>query len=357
MTLKSFYAEISIIALTIIAFFAHLFNLTFQCLQPDEQYTAMVVTNNTLPYVIKYAITQDCNPPLYYMAAWLSSTIFGSVSALSLRLPAVIFCALCVPVWYLAGKELHGKTTGLLTAAATLCMFPFWFYSQDARAYTLVMLLFGGFIYYYIKMYRGDKSGWTLFAGSLFAALCLYAHYYAIVPILLLLALLFLKDRTLAFIEFIQTGILTVPLIWSLQWVEKRPLSAFGIYAFTPDKLFLYTPEELLGWSIVIFAPLLVYAWFRTREPLVKTFLTASVISWLSLIPLGLLTLIAPRYILLLSPLLIICAMIPLAEYIDKRKSVVQKTVIAAGLLFFIFALNFTGILTWLTFSYCNYVI
>lgn len=355
--IRKYWTELSIIGLTILAFFAHLYNLTFQCLQPDEQYTAMVVTNHTLPYVIKYAIMQDCNPPLYYMSAWLSSIISNQVSPLSLRLPAVVFCALCVPVWYLTGKELHGKTTGLLTAAATLCMFPFWYYSQDARAYTLIMLLFGCFIYYYIKLYRGDKSRWTLFAGSLCAALCLYAHYYAVVPILILLALLFLKDRAIGLIEFVQMGILTAPLIWSLQWVEKRPLSAFGIYAFTPDKLFLYTPEELLGWSIVIFVPLLIISWFRSKEPLVKTFLIASVLSWLSLIPLGLLTLIAPRYILLLSPLLITCAMIPVSEYIERRKTIIQKIVVAGGLLFFIAALNFTGILTWLTFSYCNFVI
>ncbi len=355
--LQKWWAEITVIFLTITTFLAHLYNLSFQCLQIDEQYTAMVVTNHTLPYVIKYAITQDCNPPLFYMSAWLSSQFFNEVSPFSLRLPAVIFCALCVPAWYFVGKELHGKLTGILTGAAMLCMFPFWYYSQDARGYTLVMLLFGCFLYYFIKLYRGDKTRWSIFAGSLFAASCLYAHYYAIIPILILIAALFLKDRAMAVIEFIQMGLLTVPLIWSLQWIPQRPLAAFGIYAFTPEKLILYTPEELLGWSVFIFVPLLAYAYFRAKEPMVKPLMNAALLTWATMIPLGLLTLIAPRYILLLSPLLIICALIPVSEYIEKRKSIVQKAVMIGALLFCIAAFNYTGILTWLTFSYCNYII
>ena len=355
--LQKYWAELSVTLLTITAFLAHLYNISFQCLQIDEQYTAMVVTNHTLPYVIKYAITQDCNPPLYYMAAWFSSQIFHEVSPLSLRLPAIIFCAILVPVYYFVGKELHSKLAGILTVAATICMFPYWYYAQDARAYTLVMLLFGCFIYYYIKLYRGDKTRWVIFAGSLFAALCLYAHYYSIVPILILLGILMIKDRAIGLIEFIQMAILTVPLIWSLQWIQQRPLSSFGIYAFTPTQLLLYTPYELLGLSIIILIPLIIYSYFRSKEPMIKSLLIASALSWLSTIPLGQLTLIAPRYILLLSPLLVLCAMIPVAEFIEKRKTVAQEIIIAGGLLFFILALNCTAIVTWLTFSYCNYVI
>jgi uncharacterized membrane protein len=355
--LQKYWAELSVAFLTITTFLAHLYNISFQCLQIDEQYTAMVVTNHTLPYVIKYAITQDCNPPLYYMAAWFSSQIFNEVSPLSLRFPAIIFCALLIPVYYFIGKELHSKLAGILTGAATICMFPYWYYAQDARAYTLVLLLFGCFVYYYIKLYRGDKTRWIIFAGSLFAALCLYAHYYSIVPILILFGILIIKDKAIGLIEFIQMAILTVPLIWSLQWIPQRPLAAFGVYAFTPDKLLLYTPYELLGMSIVIFIPLIIYAYARSKDRLVNVFILAAAISWLSTIPLGQLTLIAPRYILLLSPLLVLCAMIPVAQFIEKRKTVAQKIVIAGGLLFFILTLNCAAIMTWLTFSYCDYII
>lgn len=86
--------------------------------------------------VIKHA---EITPPLYFVAARIT-TWFGHSVAL-LRLPSLIAGGLSIPVVYLLGTVTVGRRPALVaTALTTLSPFMI-YYSAEARAYSLMMLL------------------------------------------------------------------------------------------------------------------------------------------------------------------------------------------------------------------------
>jgi hypothetical protein len=81
----------------------------------------------------------EITPPLYFVAAWLT-TQFGH-SAILLRLPSLIAGSLSIPVCYLLGVRTVGRRAALVgTALVTLAPFAI-YYSTEARAYGVMMLL------------------------------------------------------------------------------------------------------------------------------------------------------------------------------------------------------------------------
>ena len=73
----------------------------------------------------------------------------------------------------------------------------------------------------------------------------------------------------------------------------------------------------------------------------------------LSLIAVSQFTGTMPRYAVLVSPLVIVVAMYPVSEWIDRLKTLNQKIAVFALVLFVIFLFNYGSILEWLTFSVC----
>src|SRR3954447_21771435 len=84
----------------------------------------------------------ESTPPLYYVLAWVWSKVFGT-GEFGLRSLSALFGTLTIPLAFVLGRELIGRSTGLVAAA--LCAFNpllVW-YSQEARSYALMVLLTG----------------------------------------------------------------------------------------------------------------------------------------------------------------------------------------------------------------------
>lgn len=85
---------------------------------------------------IKHA---EITPPLYFLAAWLTSQI-GHAPEL-LRLPSLVAGTLSIPVMYLLGLRTVGRRAALVATAVT-ALAPFMiYYSSEARSYGVMMLL------------------------------------------------------------------------------------------------------------------------------------------------------------------------------------------------------------------------
>jgi len=85
---------------------------------------------------IKHA---EITPPLYFVAAWLTSHLGHSV--LALRLPSLLAGALSLPVLYRLGIRIVGRRAALVATGLT-ALSPFMiYYSTEARAYGVMMLL------------------------------------------------------------------------------------------------------------------------------------------------------------------------------------------------------------------------
>jgi mannosyltransferase len=123
-------------------------------------------------------LRQDGSPPLYYMLLNLWRELYPADET-AMRVPSVAFAVLTVPIGFWAGRRLFGDRAGW-AAAALFAFDPFvTIYAQEARMYSLLILLAllatVGFVEGFVHGRRGYLA---LFAGSL--ALMLYTHNWAL---------------------------------------------------------------------------------------------------------------------------------------------------------------------------------
>lgn len=131
-----------------------------QSLWLDEAITAVAVRNNSfIELLIKFS-PNDFHPPLYYLFLKLWTIFFG-FTEIVLRMPSVIFGVLAIFFIYKIG----GKKAAILMAVNPLAIY----YSQEARMYSLAMLLVTASVFFFIKKKR------FLFVLSFLAAL--YTDY------------------------------------------------------------------------------------------------------------------------------------------------------------------------------------
>jgi 4-amino-4-deoxy-L-arabinose transferase-like glycosyltransferase len=119
----------------------------------------------------------EISPPLYFVLAWFATQL-GSAPEL-VRLPALIAGTAAIPLSYLLGLRLSGRTAGL-AAAAVMALSPFMVtFSATGRAYSLmVAMLICSTLAMLAAMRSGRARWWVLFA--LFTSLAMYSHYTAV---------------------------------------------------------------------------------------------------------------------------------------------------------------------------------
>ena len=182
-----------------LGFCLRLINLN-QSLWLDEAITALAVKNNTLTQIITTFSPGDFHPPLYYLILKLWTNVFG-YSEIALRIPSVIFGVLTIFVVYKIGEKLSNKRTGLF-AAILMAVNPLGvYYSQEARMYSLAMMLVAGSIYFL------QEKKWFWFV--IFATASLYTDYLPglMLPVYFLLT----KNRK----------ILLAPVVLFFPWIPS----------------------------------------------------------------------------------------------------------------------------------------
>ena len=368
---RKYWAGILVVFITLFGLALRLYQLDYQCLNVDE-FTSYNIANHTASYIVNYAwnmgdtiggvqLGGDYNPPTYYLLVHYSMQLLGGFSRFAVRIPAVIFGTLCIPVIYFVGKELHNKTLGLLAATLVSFMFPFYVYSQDARPYSLVMLAFLLFTYCFIRAWRGDSSDYTAVGLAVFAALCFYSHYYSLIPVGLAFLLLLLKRPLISCFGMLNAAVLMTPMLILFNFKQvltrQSPLQ-FGVGWYGPGQYAEYMANELLCWSWVILVPLFIYSVWKCgkKEPLLKVLLFIALVAVLAGIPLTHFTAIVPRYALLVAPLLLLVALYPVAEWVDNQPTRAKAITLFLSFAFLIFLFNFGSLYSWNTFNYCPYM-
>ncbi len=352
---RRLFFPIAVITITLFGFLLRLYRLDWQCLMVDEATTAYIASQN-VSWIVHYSLGQDYNPPLYYLVAHYSAVIFGDMSRFAARFPAVIFGALAIPVAYFVGKEFDSKTLGLLLASLLSFMFPFFYYSQNARTYSLVMLAFLGFVYFWLRVYKGDARNLTLVWLSGCIALCFWSHYYSVVPIAIMMMFLLRKKSTVIKIAAL-TLLFISPLIAMFdfsQFSTRTNHGVFNVLWVSPYQIALTTPNEMFCWSVVVIVPLAFYSlWKYFRNDLVKIFTAASFIPALLIIPMARFTAVMPRYAVFVAPLVMAVAMLPVSRYIDDAKDFDKKIAVFLGVAFLVFLLNYGSIWSWTSYDVC----
>jgi len=124
----------------------------------------------------------DRTPPLYLLLLHYWMQLFGD-SEFSVRLPSVFFGVFSVAMLYKVGTLLINKRTGLMSAFIMAISAYQIYYSQEARAYTMTILLALISFYFFLKLFEG-KDYWTLAGYVISSTTLMYAHYYGLFLVL-----------------------------------------------------------------------------------------------------------------------------------------------------------------------------
>jgi mannosyltransferase len=170
-----------------VAAFLRFWALGRQGLWFDEARTAWFM-HGTPGQMLRALPRTESTPPLYYLAAWGWSRIFGDTE-LGLRSLSALVGVFAVALAYAAGRTLATRRVGHV-AAALVAVNPFlvW-YSQEARAYSLLVFL-GALSFWLFARARANPTPKALAAWAFASALALWTHYSAaflVVPELALL--------------------------------------------------------------------------------------------------------------------------------------------------------------------------
>lgn len=201
----------------------------------------------------------EFNPPLFY---WIEHAMlaFGESEAVLRIIPAILGI-LTIPVFYLIGKEILDRNTGIL-AAALLAFSPFAvFYSQEARAYAPMLFFYALAFWFFLRLLRSWGRRDALLFGAL-SALAFWTHFYAFVPVLaLFLFAIAVKAREMArdirsaiplALSALAFTLLSLPLIWyAVQLFFQRTggAPAFGVQGFDTIRM---TLVQISGFSEIL---------------------------------------------------------------------------------------------------------
>jgi hypothetical protein len=208
--------------------------LGVQSYHHDEIITVTRVLPDGFVHMLRRVRESESTPPLYYVLAWFWSKLFGS-GEVGLRSLSALFGTATIPVVFLAGREALGERVGLAAAGLAAVNPMLIWYSQEARAYALLVFFGALSLLFFLRALRGG-AGRDLLCWALASAAALCSHYFAGVQVAIEAAWLLwaLPDRRRAVLTAVvptaAVGLALLPLLISqinathLGWIGSLPL-------------------------------------------------------------------------------------------------------------------------------------
>ncbi len=179
----------------------------------DEGNTAQEVSF-TVGQMLTLLKHYESTPPLYYGIAWVWSRAFGDTEV-GLRSLSAVVGVLAVPMAFAAASKLVSRRAALI-AAALVAFNPYliW-YSQEARAYSLAVLLTGAGLWAFACV-RAEPTRRSLAAWTIISALALATEYYSVLVVLpeALWLLYLYRDRRELWVSLGALAVCAAPLLW-----------------------------------------------------------------------------------------------------------------------------------------------
>jgi uncharacterized membrane protein len=178
----------------------------------------------------------DNHPPLFFVALWLTTRVFG-FSQLAVHLPSIVAGTALVPAMFLTGRELFGRRTGLVAAAlAAFAPLAIW-YSQEARMYALFMLFATLVVWAQVRALRSGRVRYWV-AYTAFTIALIYTHWFSVLPIaiqqLAFAAYVFRRLRAGLPVRGVIAG---VCLSWAAILFAVLPVASYAVTQFHHDQV------------------------------------------------------------------------------------------------------------------------
>lgn len=196
-----------------------------QSLWADEGFTAKIASHSLASAASQVPHTES-TPPLYYAMAWIWAHLFGS-SAYALRSLSALFGTATVWAVYWAATALSTRRVALLAALITAVSPIMVWYSQEARAYALMLLLTVLALGFFVRALAEPRPRW-LIGWALCSAAALATHYFAVFPLAveatwLLVSLRGRRDLLAALAIPVIVGAALIPLVHYQEAHVPRP--------------------------------------------------------------------------------------------------------------------------------------
>lgn len=192
------------------------------------------------------------NTILYYAVLKLATGVIGT-SEVALRLPSAAFAAAAVPVVAAIAARVYGIRAAVI-AAGLLALNPFLVYfAQEARTYTLVVLLSSASTLLFMRALDPGARGWGRWgAWALVSAAAAWAHLFAAFVIAAQLAALALHPRRPPARVLLAAGaavaVLMAPLV--VVFLNERP-DDFGFIQPTSFEIVSATVRGFAGGTVL----------------------------------------------------------------------------------------------------------
>lgn len=266
-----------------------LYGLKIQSLWNDELSSWRRSGFSSLTEVIDLGVRPDVHPPGYQIILFYVERYMGDSETI-LRLPSAIAGIVSILIIFLIGKQLYSYKEGLIAATLLAILQAPIFYSQEARAYSLLMLTTLLAAYFWIAIIthlkKETKIPLYLTLAYIFTGIfASYLHYYGLFFIGLQgIGIVFFaprKRQTFFYIFAVYTVILLVYLPWiptmvaqfsgeSVGHIQKPRYTALLDYLFF---LFNYSKELLLLilalYGFLLFSSL--YKYWKTKTDDIKS--------------------------------------------------------------------------------------
>lgn len=118
----------------------------------------------------------EATPFVYYVVAWVWRSVFG-LGEIGLRSLSALAGTAAIPVAYAAGVVLVSRRAGVIAAALVAANPLLVWYSQEARSYSLLVLLGAGSVLAFGHALRGSRRSLAVWAAL--SALAIATHYFA----------------------------------------------------------------------------------------------------------------------------------------------------------------------------------
>lgn len=263
-----------LIGILVLAAILRMYHVDFQSVWLDELIT-MNECSPKLTFKESHAIISvwENNPILYYYLIKINSIIFGHTTFV-VRMFSAIIGVLSVYLFYLIGKEINDKKTGLIAALLGSINYFLIYYSQEARAYILLTFLTIFSFYQLIRLLKDNTIKKAIIYG-LSLTLLINTHFFGLFVLVsqVFILLIFLfdveKDKRVSYIINASiAGVIALSIWFYLSWEIFKiasELQAFWIPEPTPE-LITGIFKEFFGHSealIFIITILTVYYFIK----------------------------------------------------------------------------------------------
>jgi mannosyltransferase len=241
-----------VLGLTLLGAILRFASLNVQSVWLDESAT-MILVHRGFSGMLSHLSSSESTPPLYYILVWAWTKLFGA-GPIGFRSFSALVGTLTIPVLYAAGREISVRV-GLWACALAVVNPAMYYYSQEARAYGLLILFCAGAFVLWQRALREPNRRNLAWWGAV-SVLALLTHYFAaflFIPEAILLVRRLGWRRVWAPIGAVAiAGIALAPLALSQRsdgkasWIEEASLGSRASETVKQFLVGLYGPLEIV---------------------------------------------------------------------------------------------------------------